>query len=94
MDGWNTIVSFWGLAYFQVRLLLVLGSVLNFVGHPPVPKTHFTFPCLRGQAGGFGSGFTGGCTGASGAVELSCLVVVVVFPGYLRDEISYPCLGL
>ena len=28
MDGWNTIVSFWGPAYFQGRLLLVSGSVL------------------------------------------------------------------
>ena len=27
MDGWNTIVSFWGPTYFQVLLLLVLGSV-------------------------------------------------------------------
>ena len=27
MDGWNTIVSFWGPAYFQGRLLLVLGRV-------------------------------------------------------------------
>ena len=27
MDGWNAIVSFWGPAYFQGRLLLVLGSV-------------------------------------------------------------------
>ena len=29
MDGWNTIVSFWGPAYFQGRLLLVSGSVLQ-----------------------------------------------------------------
>ncbi len=27
MDAWNTIVSFWGPAYFQGRLLLVSGSV-------------------------------------------------------------------
>ena len=27
MDGWNTIVSFEGPAYFQVRWLLVIGSV-------------------------------------------------------------------
>ena len=27
MDGWNTILSFWDFAYFQVRLLLVLGRV-------------------------------------------------------------------
>ncbi len=29
MDGWNTIFSFWGPAYFQVRLLLVSGSVCS-----------------------------------------------------------------
>ena len=29
MDGWKTILSFWGLAYFQVLLLLVSGSVHN-----------------------------------------------------------------
>ena len=27
MDGWNTILSFWGPAYFQRLLLLVSGSV-------------------------------------------------------------------
>ncbi len=27
MDGWNRIVSFWGPAYFQVRLLFVSASV-------------------------------------------------------------------
>ena len=31
MDGWNTIVSFWGPAYFQVRLLLVSGSVSYYL---------------------------------------------------------------
>ncbi len=30
MDGWNTIVSFWFSAYFQVRLLLVSGRVVDF----------------------------------------------------------------
>ena len=29
MDGWKTILSFWGLAYFQVLLLLVSGSAHN-----------------------------------------------------------------
>ena len=29
MDGWNTILSFWGPAYFPVRLLLVSGRVLT-----------------------------------------------------------------
>ena len=29
MDGWNTIVSFWGPAYFQVLLLLVSGRVIS-----------------------------------------------------------------
>ena len=29
MDGWNTILSFWENAYFQGRLLLVLGSVIS-----------------------------------------------------------------
>ena len=29
MDGWNTIVSFFGMAYFQGLLLLVSGSVKN-----------------------------------------------------------------
>ena len=28
MDGWNTIVSFWGPAYFQGLLLLVSGRVI------------------------------------------------------------------
>ena len=28
MDGWDTIVSFWGPAYFQWLLLLVSGRVL------------------------------------------------------------------
>ena len=28
MDGWNTIFSFWGLAYFQGRKMLVSGSVI------------------------------------------------------------------
>ena len=27
MDGWNTILSYWVSAYFQVLLLLVLGRV-------------------------------------------------------------------
>ena len=34
MDGWNTIVSFWEFAYFQVRtvsLLLVSGSVFTSI---------------------------------------------------------------
>ena len=31
MDGWNTIVSFWEFAYFQVRLLLVSGSGLDYL---------------------------------------------------------------
>ena len=30
MDGWNTIVSFWGPAYFQGLLLLVSGRVVDF----------------------------------------------------------------
>ena len=27
MDGWNTILSYWGPAYFEVLLLLFSGSV-------------------------------------------------------------------
>ena len=29
MDGWNTILSYWVSAYFQVRLLLVSGRVTS-----------------------------------------------------------------
>ncbi len=40
MDGWNTIVSFWGPAYFQALWLLVLGSVShNNYLKPSVPTT-------------------------------------------------------
>ena len=38
MDGWNTIVSFWGPAYFQGRLLLVSGRVFLF--HSKVCKAN------------------------------------------------------
>ena len=31
MDGWNTMGSFWGPAYFQGRLLFVLGSLHTFL---------------------------------------------------------------
>ena len=30
MDGWNTIISYWGPAYFQGLLLLVSGRVIFF----------------------------------------------------------------
>ena len=30
MDGWNTILSFWGPVYFQRSLLLVSGNVFHF----------------------------------------------------------------
>ena len=33
MDGWNTILSFWGPAYFQGLWLFVSGNVTNFCLH-------------------------------------------------------------
>ena len=42
MDGWKTILSFWGPAYFQVRLLLVLGTV-EWVGHSRSVKIIYLF---------------------------------------------------
>ena len=48
MDGWNTIVSFWGVwAYFQGRLLLVSGRVDDFLDSSEsfsVGCSHFTSP--------------------------------------------------
>ena len=35
MDGWNTIVSFWGPAYFQVLKTLVSGRVALWSGGNP-----------------------------------------------------------
>ena len=37
MDGWNTIVSFWGLAYFQVRAVRLPEA--TFFSHIAVKKT-------------------------------------------------------
>ena len=33
MDGWNTIVSFWGPAYFQVRTVSFRGCIENLYPH-------------------------------------------------------------
>ncbi len=42
MDGWNTIVSFWGPAHFQGLLLLVSGRV--FFTHIPKNQPHHLDP--------------------------------------------------
>ena len=38
MDGWNTILSFWDFAYFQVRLLLVYQRLIRVVS--PVTRLY------------------------------------------------------
>ena len=38
MEGWKTILSFWVLAYFQVLLLFVLGSVKGMEWNIPPGK--------------------------------------------------------
>ena len=49
MDGWNTIVSFLGPAYFQGLLLLVSWSVPKmaiFKRSPFFPNHHFGYPSM------------------------------------------------
>ena len=60
MDDWNTIVSFWGPAYFQVGLLLVSGSVSHDCVFPtflqfgaPLDLRMFRQPVTEAMQGGF-----------------------------------------
>ena len=47
MVGWKTILSFWELAHFQVRLLLLSGSVKQIGNRTPGDSLNIPFSQLE-----------------------------------------------